>query len=87
MVVLWYEHHIFPLPCAPAARPASADPADVRLAACGAPLSASPILVMDCLEVGAVVPIVAKLDAVVTIYLAEDPPRRLHGDAAFRDTS
>ena len=50
-------------------------------------LSASPILVMDCLEVGAVVLIVAKLVAVVTIYLAEDPPGRLHGDAAFRDTS
>ena len=51
------------------------------------PLSASPILLMSCLEFGAVVLIVAKLVAVVTIYLAEVPPRRLHSDAASRDTS
>ena len=40
------------------------------------PLSASPILVMDCLEVGTVVLIVAELFAVVTIYFAEVPPPR-----------
>ena len=51
------------------------------------PLSASPILVMGCLEVGAVALIVVELIAVVTIYFAEVPPRRLHGDAASRDTS
>ena len=50
-------------------------------------LFASPILVMDFLEVDAVVLIVAELVAVVTIYLAEVPPRRLHGDATFRNTS
>ena len=49
------------------------------------PLSASPILVMGCLEVGAVVHKMAELVAVVTIYFAEVPPRRLHGDAASRD--
>ena len=37
-------------------------------------LPASPILVMGCLEVGAFVPIVAELVAVVTIYLAEVSP-------------
>ena len=41
-------------------------------------LSASPILLTSCLEVGAVVLIVAKLVAVVTIYLPEVPPRRLY---------
>ena len=51
------------------------------------PLSASPFLVMDCLEVGAVVLIVAELVVVVTIYFAEVPPRRLHGDATSRGTS
>ena len=51
------------------------------------PLSASPILLMSCLEVGAVVLIMAELVAVVTIYFAEVSPRRLHGDAASRDTS
>ena len=51
------------------------------------PLSASPIRVMYCLDVGAVVLIVAKLVAVVTIHLTEVPPRRLHGDATSRDTS
>ena len=50
-------------------------------------LSASPILVMGCLEVGAVVLIMAELVAVVTIYFAEVPPRRLHGNDTFRDTS
>ena len=50
-------------------------------------LSASPILVMDCLEVGAVVLILAKFVAVVIVYFAEDPSRRLHGNAEFRDTS
>ena len=51
------------------------------------PLSASPILLMSCHKISAVVLIVAELVAVVTIYLAEIPPRRLHGDAASRDTS
>ena len=51
------------------------------------PLSASPILVMDCLEVSAVVLIMAELVAVVSIYFAEVSPRRLHGDATSRDTS
>ena len=51
------------------------------------PLSESPILVMGCLENGAAVLIVAKLVAVVTIYCAEVPPCRLHGDAMSRDTS
>ena len=52
-----------------------------------APLSASPILVMGYLEVGVVVLIVVELAAVVLIHFAEVPPRRLHGDAASRDTS
>ena len=51
------------------------------------PLSASPILVMSCLEVGAVVLIMDELVAVVTIYFAEVSPCRLHGDATSRDTS
>ena len=51
------------------------------------PLSASQILVMGCLEVGAVVLIMAELVAVVTIYFAEVSHRRLHGDATSRDTS
>ena len=50
------------------------------------PLHASPVLVMGCLEVSALVLIVAELVAVVTICLAEVSPRRLHGDAASRDT-
>ena len=50
------------------------------------PLPASPILMIGCLEIGAFVLIVTKLVAVVTIYLAEISPRRLHGDAASRDT-
>ena len=36
--------------------------------------------------VGAVVLIVAELVAIVSIYLAEVPPRRLHGDATSRHT-
>ena len=51
------------------------------------PLSASLILKADCLEVGAAVPIVVKLVAVVTIFVAEVPLHRLHGDAASRDFS
>ena len=51
------------------------------------PLPASPILVMGCLNVGAFVLIVAELVAVVKNYLAGVSPRRLHGDAASRDTS
>ena len=46
------------------------------------PLSASPILLMNCLKISAVVLIVAELVALVTIYLAEVPPCRLYGDAA-----
>ena len=51
------------------------------------PLSVSPILVISCLEVDAVVLKVAELVAVVTIYLAEVPFRRLNGDAASHDIS
>ena len=51
------------------------------------PKSASLILQMDCLQVGAVFLIVAKLVAVVAIYVTEVPPRRLLGDATSRDTS
>ena len=51
------------------------------------PISASSILVMGCLEVGAVVLVVVELVAVVKIYLAQVSPRRLHGDATSRDTS
>ena len=51
------------------------------------PLSASLILLMDCLKVGAVVLIVAELVAVLAIHVAEASPRRLHGDATSRDTS
>ena len=51
------------------------------------PLPASPILVMSWFVVGAFVLTVAELVAVVTIYLAQASPRRLHGDAASRDTS
>ena len=51
------------------------------------PLSASPILLMGCLQVGAVCLIVAELVTVVAIYVAEVPPRRLHGDAATHNTS
>ena len=50
------------------------------------PLSASLILLMGCLKVGAVVLIVAKLVAVVAIDVAEVSPRRLHGDTASYDT-
>ena len=75
-----------PLPSAAAVRPASL----IQLMSVSllvVPLSASPILVMGCLEVGAVVLIMAELVAVVTIYFAEVPPRRLHGNATSRDTS
>ena len=75
-----------PLPSAAAVRPASADPADVRLATCGADAAWS-ILVMGGLEVGAVVLIMTELAAVATIYFAEVPPRRLHGNATSRDIS
>ena len=51
------------------------------------PSSASLILLIDCLKVGAFVLIVAKLVAVVTIYVAEVPLCRLHDDAASRDAS
>ena len=49
--------------------------------------SASLILLMGCLKVGAVVLIVTELVAVVVIYVSEVSPRRLHGDASSRDTS
>ena len=50
-------------------------------------LSASLILLTDCLEVGAVVLIVTELDAEVAICVAEVPPCSLHGGAASRDIS
>ena len=74
------------LPSAATTPPASADAADVRLALMRS-LPASLILLTDCLEVGAVILIVTKLVAVVAICVAEVLPRRLHGDAASRDTS
>ena len=49
--------------------------------------SASLILLMDYAKVGTVVLIMAELVALVAIYVAEVSPRRLHGDAASRDTS
>ena len=51
------------------------------------PWFVSLILLMNCLQVVAVILIVAELVAVVAIYVAEVPPCRLHGDAASRDTS
>ena len=51
------------------------------------PLSASSILLISCFKISTVALIVAELVVVVTIYLAEFSPRRLHGDAASRDTS
>ena len=52
------------------------------------PLSASPILAMGCLEVGAIVLIVADLVAVVTTYyLAEVSPRWRHHVPRFLLTS
>ena len=42
---------------------------------------------MGCFEVGAVVLVVVELIVVVTYYLGEVSPRRLHGDATSRDTS
>ena len=71
---------------AAAARPASVDPADVRLAACDTVVCVVDFG-MSCLEVGAVDLVVAELIAAVKIYLAEVSPHRLHGDATSRDTS
>ena len=51
------------------------------------PLYASLILLAGCLTISAVVLIVAELVVVVEIYVAGVPPRRLHDDAASRDTS
>ena len=51
------------------------------------PSSATLILLMDRLNVGAVVLTVAELVAVVAICVAEVPFRRLHGDASSGDTS
>ena len=87
VVVLWYEHHI------PPPSPVMMLPARLRLIRLMStsllvlPSSVSAILVVGCLEVGAVVLIVAERVAVVRIYLAEVSPRSLHGDAAFCDTS
>ena len=51
------------------------------------PSSASLILLMDCLKLGAVVLVVTELDVVMAVYVAEVWPYRLHDDAASRDTS
>ena len=51
------------------------------------PLSASLILLTDCLEVGTFILIGAELVAVVEFRVFEGPPRRLHGSAASRDIS
>ena len=51
------------------------------------PLYASLIMLTDCLTFGAVVLIVAETVVVVVIDVVEVPPRRLHDDAAFCDTS
>ena len=51
------------------------------------PLFTSLMLLTDCLEGKAAVLIVAELVAVVEICDVEVPSRRLHGDAASRDTS
>ena len=51
------------------------------------PSSASLILLIGCLKLGAIVLVVAELVVVMAIYVAEVWPYRLHGDAAFRDTS
>ena len=52
------------------------------------PSSASLILLMDYLKLGAVVPVVvAKLVVFMAVYVAEVWPYPLHGDAASRDTS
>ena len=50
-------------------------------------LSVLLILLTDCFEVGTVVLIVADLDAVVEICVAEVRRRCLHASAASRDTS
>ena len=75
-----------PLPSATAVRPASADPVHVLLAACGAVVCVAGSS-DGLLEAGAVVLMLAERVAVVTIYFAEVPPRRLHGNATSRDTS
>ena len=46
------------------------------------PLSASLSVLMGCLKVGAVILIVDELVAVVAVFIAGVPPRRLHGDAS-----
>ena len=51
------------------------------------PSSASLVLLMDYLKLGAVVLVVAELVLVMAVYVAEVWPYRLHGDAASRDTS
>ena len=51
------------------------------------PLSASLILLTDCVEVGTVDLIVAKLVAVGAFCVAEAPLRCLQGDATSHDTS
>ena len=52
----------------------------------GLQLSASLTLHTGCLEVGAVVLIVAEPNAVVAICVAEVPPRRLHDNTTSHDT-
>ena len=51
------------------------------------PLFAPLILLMDCLEVGAVVLAVAERVAERETHVAQVPPRCLHSDATSRDTS
>ena len=51
------------------------------------PLSASLILLTDCLEVGAAVLIVTELDAEVAICVAEVSPCSLRGGATSHDIS
>ena len=75
-----------PLPSAAAAPQASANVTDVHLAACAAVICVADLLI-DCLKLGADVLIVAGVVAAVVIYVAEVSPRRLHGDAASRDTT
>ena len=86
VVGLWYDHHISPSPLLLLTLQVSADAADVRLAACGAVNRVADLL-MDCLEVGAVILIVAEFVAVVVFCVAEVSPHRLRGGATFHDTS
>ena len=51
------------------------------------PLSASLVLLMDCLKVRAVILMAAELVEVVAIYAAGVPPCRLNGDAVSHNSS